>query len=367
MQINSKLFRIFFCYCLLLAVCYLFSGCAAVPVKESGLASYNINGISYVPLVSLCELRNINWDYDTFTRRVTLTQGSQQVNLLVGSSQVIVNGASQDLKQPVDIYEGMVVVPYRFKKDVLDNLFKSGFVPERQALIYIKRIIIDPGHGGDDPGAIGITGLMEKYVCLDIAKRLKNLLTSEGAEVILTRNYDKTLTLAGRSEVANSCDADLFISIHANANRVRRLNGFEVYYLTSDIDDGKRALLTAAENAEPHLKGVLFGSNNIDLKATVWDLIYTQNRAESMELARSICRAVGNNLEIKVLGIKEAPFFVLKTTHMPAVLVEVGFLSNLYEERGLRNDFYRQQIAEAISQGVRSYSRRLITTVQVER
>lgn len=337
----------------------MLAGCASVAVREPGLASYNIKGTTYVPLISLCELSKINWDYDTFARKVTLTKGPQKINLMIGSSTVMVNGSPQDIKYPVDIYKGAVVVPYRFKRDVIDPLFKAYLhkgIPTPTPVKRIKKIIIDPGHGGDDPGAIGRTGLKEKEVCLDIARKLDVLLRSQGFEITLTRDCDKTVSLLERAKLANSTDTDLFISIHANANRVRRLYGFEVYYLSSKIDDSERALLTAKkENLK--LEDAAFARHSINLDATIWDLIYTQNRAESIELAEHICGVAGDNLDIRILGIKGANFSVLKTCRMPAVLIEVGFLSNRYEEKMLNNRFYRQQIAEAIALGIESYSK----------
>lgn len=341
-----------------LLLTFIFSGCATVP-KEAGLPVLRINGTNYVPLLSVCETMGINWDYDTFSRTVSLSQCGRSVNLMLGSSQVFVDGSARDIRYPVDIHEGRIVVPYRFKEEILDSLFKPGYVAPAQPAVYlgrIRKIIIDPGHGGRDPGAIGRTGLKEKDVCLDIAKRLKTILEAKGIEVILTRPYDKTLVLSDRSNLANSRDADLFVSIHANANRVKWMNGFEVYHLTSNSDDTQRALLAAKED-RPVLKDAVFANDSLSLKATVWDLIYTQNRSESMELARHICSVVRDTLYVKNIRVKGANFYVLKSTHMPAILVEVGFLSNYNEEKTLKSPYYRQQLAEAIASGLLSAKR----------
>ena len=367
-SVNLKNFR--FWVVILLFSFYIFNliGCATVPRLEQGLTSYNLNGIAYVPLISLCELKNINWNYDTFARKVTLSSGADQVNLMLGSSLVIVNGVSKDIRYPVDIYKGTIVVPYRFKEEIADTLFKPPYPKGMPALYFkgIKRIVIDPGHGGSDPGAIGRTGVREKDVCLDISKRLKNLLAGLGLEVVLSREYDKTLSLSQRVALANNYDADLFISVHANSNRARRLSGFETYYLSSKIDDGRRALL-AAENADLKLEKASILNPNFDLKATIWDLIYTQNRAESIGLAQRLCQVAGDNLNTKVLGVKGAPFYVLKNAKMPAVLIEVGFLSNPFEEKMLRNNFYRQQIAETLALGIKSYCQEYIIAQSQER
>jgi len=334
------------------------SGCATVSRREA-LPTYNIGGVTYVSLVSLCESENIAWEYDTFTRTVHLTKGVHKINLMVGQRLVVVDDMPQYLKYPVDIYQGTVVLPYKFKEQVLDSLFKERYPEHQIALLLsrIKKIVIDAGHGGNDPGTIGKLGLREKDVNLDIAKRLSKLLRADGIDVVMTRSTDNFITLERRVAIANDSKADLFISIHSNANRVRSLMGLEVYYISPYVNDSKRALYSA-QNAALNLDKSSFAHPpSLNLKATLWDMIYTSNRAESVRLARDVCSAIDNNLNTKVLGIKGAPFYVLKGTHMPAILIESGFLSNYQEERLMRNAYYRQQIAENIEQGIHRYAR----------
>jgi N-acetylmuramoyl-L-alanine amidase len=219
----------------------------------------------------------------------------------------------------------------------------------------IKKVVIDAGHGGNDPGTIGRTGLKEKDVNLDIVKRLAKLLRDSGVEVVLTRSYDVFVPLAGRVDIANNSRADLFISIHGNANRVRGLNGFEVYYVTpANNNDIKRAL-AAAKSAAPVIPGSSFDYISADTKTILWDMLYTFNRSESIKLGRSLCRTVNRDLYCKILGVKAANYYVLKGTRMPGVLIETGFLSNRDEERQLKNPYYRQQIVEAIMRGIVNY------------
>lgn len=349
---KSKIF-----YYLLLTT--FLSGCVTVPTREA-LPTYNINGVKYLSLVSLCNLKNINWDYDTFTRTATLSKDAHNINLMVGDTLVLVDGFPRYLKHPVDIYQGEVAVPYKFKEQILDTLFKELYPPHKllSPLSKVKKIVIDAGHGGHDPGAIGRTGLREKDVTLDIAKRLSRLLKEDGFQVVMTRSSDTFISLSSRVDIANDSDADIFLSIHANANRVRSLNGFEVYYVSPFINDSLRAL-SAAKNARLNLDSSYFASNSLDLRAILWDMIYTYNRAESIELSRNICQTIRANLDTKILGIKGANFFVLKGVRMPAVLAEVGFLSNYNEERFLKNSYYRQKIAEGVKQGIVSYAQNL--------
>jgi len=334
-----------------------FTGCATVSRKES-LPIYTLNGTDYIPLIPLCELRGIKWDYDTFTRKIDLSWPQHKINLMVGETLVLVDGESRNLKSPVDIYEGILVVPEKFREQILDALIKGplpgGATPS--AFVRIKRVVIDAGHGGNDPGAIGRTGLKEKDVNLDIAKRLAAILRARGVDVTMTRSNDRFIPLPSRVAIANRARPDLFVSIHSNANRVRSLNGFEVYYAASGRSDYKRAFNSAREEVLGFDESCFSGSS-LDLKATLWDMVYTYNRAESITLARSLCRSIGDNLDTRVLGIKDANFYVLKNVNIPAVLIEIGFLSNSREEHIIRNGYYRQRIAEGIAEGIDRFDR----------
>ncbi len=352
----------------LFAICILnLTGCVSVPTKEA-LPTYFLNGTNYIYLSSLCKVMGLEWDFDTFTRRITLNKDTHRINLMAGERHVLVDGLSQHLEHPVDIYNGEVVVPDKFKTEVLDVLFKRPHERrEGQAgILKIKKVVIDAGHGNNDPGAIGKTGLREKDVVLDIARKLAQLFSESGIEVVMTRSHDTFVSLERRAEIANRSGADLFLSIHANANRVRWLNGFEVYYISPNIDDDKRAM-QSARSSDLNLDRAVFSHASLDLKATLWDMLYTYNRAESISLAYSLCGSMRRSLNIKILGVKAAGFSVLKGTQMPAVLIEVGFLSNNDEECLLRNSYYRQQIADAIFQGTRDYARESELTKFVQR
>ena len=269
----------------------------------------------------------------------------------------MIDDRPMQLNYPVDIYQGTVVVPRQFKEQVIDVLFKQPEISRRYgtARIRLNKVVIDPGHGGNDPGAIGRTGLREKDVNLDIAKRLNILLKQEGLQTVMTRSTDKFIPLPVRVNIANHSGADLFVSIHSNASRTRSLNGFEVYYVAPSVSDSKRAYY-ATRNATLDLRNAEFASSAPDLKVIIWDMIYTNSRAESIELSHSICRIVDNNLNTKILGVKSARFQVLKGIKMPGVLVETGFVSNYNEEKLLRSSAYRQKIAESILEGIRDYS-----------
>lgn len=336
------------------------SGCVTTPQRPQQLAVYNLNGTNYISLAAVCDLKGINLDYDLFSKSISLRKDAQEIDLLLGSAAILVNGTLKNLSSVVDTYRGIVVVPAKFKEHIIDPLFPDANankpLPNLVFSSKIKRIVIDPGHGGKDPGAIGKSGLREKDVVLDIAKRLARQLEAQGKTVYMTRDSDVFIPLPKRAEFANRKNADLFVSIHANANRARSVCGLEVYYLSPSVNDLTCAI-TAAEDTAPRIEGANFGIQSQQLKATVWDLIYTDNRAESVELASKICRTVSSDMGLNVLGVKSAGFYVLKWTRMPAVLVETGFISNANEERLFKNSLYRQQMAEAIAEGISDYCR----------
>ncbi|MFA5092888.1 MAG: N-acetylmuramoyl-L-alanine amidase [Candidatus Omnitrophota bacterium] len=344
-------------YILFFLVTLLISGCATIPTGEN-IASYSIAGQTYYPLVSLCDLRGVAMQYDPLIRTVYLNKENKSVNLRAGDSLILVNDNIMHLNSPVDLYQGTIVVPRQFKEQVFDLLFKPVVGPHRRVgvgKIRLSKVVIDAGHGGNDPGAIGKSGLREKDVNLDIAKRLNELLRSEGVATVLTRSSDKFIPLSTRVGIANKSGADLFISVHANAARSRALNGFEVYYVAPSVSDAKRAALTA-RIVSLNLKNATFASNSGDLRTILWDMIYANSRAESIELSKTLCKIMDASIDANILGVKNARFQVLKGIRMPGILIEVGFVSNLNEERLLKTSTYRQKLAEGIVEGLRDYS-----------
>jgi N-acetylmuramoyl-L-alanine amidase len=233
-----------------------------------------------------------------------------------------------------------------------------------------RRIVIDPGHGGHDPGAVGLGGLYEKDVVLDIALKLKEILLSNPLnEVILTRETDVFLSLEERTAIANKKNADLFVSIHANASPRRKAKGVETYLLNW-ADDEEAMRVAARENAISlnKMKAINRQMQSDVLDIIKSDLMRQNKRDESIKLAHYIQKSIvstlnNNHADTFDLGIKQALFYVLFGARMPSVLVEVSFISNPEEERLLSSDSYRMQIAEAIAEGLNKYIT-LIPTVQ---
>ena len=182
-------------------------------------------------------------------------------------------------------------------------------------------------------------------------------LAAAGIEVVLTRENDTFVPLWSRTQIANNSGADLFVSIHANASITRRLKGFEVYYLSEALDDDARAV-AAAENYTVRIKEGAILSHTYVLDTILWDLELTENRREAIELAKSILGEVDSSAE----RLKCARFYVLKGAMMPAVLVEVGYITNLIDSNHLNEKEYRDRIAGQITQGIFNYKKKFEST-----
>ncbi|MBZ4417265.1 N-acetylmuramoyl-L-alanine amidase [Myxococcus sp. RHSTA-1-4] len=216
----------------------------------------------------------------------------------------------------------------------------------------VRRVIIDPGHGGHDTGAIGKGGTREKDVALTVAKKLAEELREKGLEVVLTRDDDRFIRLEDRAKFANAEHGDLFISVHCNAAASRKLRGIETYTLNTSADRYS-IRLAARENASSE-KGIS------DLQFILADLATKANTEESSRLANQVQRSLVSGLSrrysgIKDLGHKEALFYVLLGVKMPAILVETSFLSNPEEEERLASGEYQSELAKAIAHGVEEF------------
>ena len=222
----------------------------------------------------------------------------------------------------------------------------------RQLGLAARRVVVDAGHGGHDPGASGRGGTHEKEVVLDVALKLKLQLETAGYEVILTRDDDTFIPLEERTAIANSKDADLFVSIHANASRNRRVRGVETFYLN---------LATTPEAEETAARENAISSRGLsELQGLLKQIMNNSKIAESRDFAGRIQRALADTLVVagttKDLGVKTAPFYVLLGANMPSVLVEISFISHPDEEHLLTTDTYRAEIARAIFDGIQGYT-----------
>ena len=221
----------------------------------------------------------------------------------------------------------------------------------------VGRIVIDPGHGGHDTGTVGQSGLQEKDLVLDISMRLKKLIEERlDGEVILTRSEDLFVPLEERTAIANQSQADLFISIHANSSRNKRVSGVETFFLNfaswPEVEE-----IAARENASSQ-------KTVFELQDLVQKIALKEKVEESREFAHIVQKSMSTRLlrprtALRDRGVKQAPFIVLIGANMPSILSEISFVSNPSDEKLLKATGYRQKIAEALCEGIASYARNL--------
>jgi len=233
----------------------------------------------------------------------------------------------------------------------------SGYSLARQLGLGVRTVVLDPGHGGADPGCIGQSGLEEKTITLDVSLALKKMLTERaGLNVILARESDILVPLERRTVIANQKRADLFISIHVNAHRDRKREGVETFFLNFSPDPGV-VELAARENATS-------SKNMGQMKDIIQKIAQNSRVDESRDLAERIQKNLlrtlaAANRGVKDLGVKGAPFWVLIGSEMPSVLVEISHLSNPREEALLKTTRYRELAVQGIYDGIMEYVRSL--------
>jgi N-acetylmuramoyl-L-alanine amidase len=218
-------------------------------------------------------------------------------------------------------------------------------------------VVLDAGHGGEDEGAIGPSGLREKDLVLDVTRRVARKLVEQGLHVILTRRDDRFLSLEERTAVANDARADLFVSIHANASTSRSPRGIETYFASLESTDEESRRVAERENTA--LGATAPSANDSDpLAAILGDLIETEHLQESSEIAKLAEDGLSDAAGDLSRGVKQAPFVVLMGVRMPATLIEIGFVTHPGEEGELRKSNRRDAIADALAVAVVDFGQR---------
>lgn len=221
-----------------------------------------------------------------------------------------------------------------------------------------EAVVIDAGHGGEDHGAEGPGGLLEKDVVLEVAQRAARQLRGHGLRVVLTRDRDVAVALQERTRIANDAAADLFVSIHANAAPSRAARGIETYFLSLDASDEASGRVAAREN-EAFGSGVSAPGGDADpVAAILGDLVSTEHLAESDEFARLARERLADADSAPSRGVKQAPFVVLMGVRMPAALLEIGFITNPKEAQRLGEAGRQDDLAGAIAGAVLEFARR---------
>lgn len=352
MNKNIKILYLYIC-----AGIILLAGCAPKVAPPTGnyknlkSQSFLVDGERYVSVYNFCQAYALNWEWNSVSHHVFFDSPRLTISLHCGSSIALINGNVEYLVTPVIFKKSNIIIPLELAKVVDD--YSVARVQETGKL-KLKTIVIDPGHGGKDPGAIGRGGLQEKQVTLDVALKLKRLLETEGLKVVMTREGDNFISLWKRAHIANNCKADFFISIHVNASRSQSPQGFEAYCLSEAVDDEARAV-AAVENSAVDLEESNLAMHNTTSDIALWESYFSEHRAQSLQLANMLCERAAEDLNVKNRGVKTARFYVLKGVRLPAVLVEIGFVSNLAEERKLKNPEYRKQVASVLAAAILQY------------
>jgi N-acetylmuramoyl-L-alanine amidase len=327
--------------------------------------TYVLNNKNYVNAVDFALEFNFNIKWDSAIGIFALDSQDLKIKFMGDENEVLINNEICILSNKILLIEKGMFIPYEFMgkirrkiNPIAKNIVSKPFAAfEKKSKI--KTIVIDAGHGGKDPGAVGKSGLQEKNLVLDIALKLKKICAANGYKVIMTRQSDMFIPLWMRSKIANKAKADLFISIHANAAKDRSAKGAEIFYLSDAMDDYSRSI-EALENASLTYEDKLYSSYSYNLdntKKAIWDLTCDEYRRESIVLSKYILQDMCNASDLEFRKVKCARFYVLKHTMLPSILVEVGFLSNASDEKKIARDSVRTSISKGIFKGIQRYSK----------
>lgn len=327
----------------------VFSGCGA----NKGYVRSSLRPDS---IQIICESRNIPWQWDSISQVFTFTSQGVPAKVLVGSKLVLIGGKRVMLDATIQRRDNSIVVPPDFIAKVFEqtDAAVSVLTPAPSMAGKYRTIMVDAGHGGKDPGAIGLSGAVEKDIVFDIARRLRTGLQEMGFQVLMTRDSDEFISLQKRTELASRSDADIFVSIHANATRSRKIKGLEIYY--SRALDPASDLSQHRTNERSFLERLDISGEKAVPKRIVSDMMQERKLQESVILADHLIRKTAENVNASNRGSRKSGFFVVKNTLIPAILFEVGYVSNAAEAKLLQTEEYRQKIADAIAESIREYS-----------
>jgi N-acetylmuramoyl-L-alanine amidase len=270
-----------------------------------------------------------------------------------------------------DVKTASLQDPFRVVVDIYRAKESAGTDSQRgrnSGATPLKLIVLDAGHGGHDPGARGPNGVQEKDVVLDVTRRAARMIEDGlGIKVVLTRSTDVFVPLRERTNFANKQRADLFVSVHANAHPRSVSEGVETYFLSSEATDNEARQTAAIENNVVQLESPQSRQKTDLLKSILWDMAQSEFQQESSFLAETVQDSMAQSLRLVNRGVKQAGFYVLGGAAMPAILIEIGFLTNPKEEKKLASAEHREAIARAIYASLAEYKRRYdqrVRTVQ---
>ena len=371
---------------LLTLVVLLCTETAALPAAPHLLQTVDLEGVACVPLDSLAAALGAQVRCHPDKAKVEFQLPGRRILFTLLSSYVVINGLTHHLPMPVQVHEGRAVVV----AEPLMALLLKASVPQAHGLRFAQQaaetepakvtppefreaqvdpdqwaidvVVIDPGHGGRDPGALGKAGTREKDVVLKVAKRLQGLLERKlKVKAVLTRTDDTHIPLGRRAKLALASGGKIFVSLHCNAGTRPQAVGSEVFFL-SEAKTAEAAEVARMENAALQFEDETgTPEDHVELEGIARGLLSTQFLKESQDLAADIRRQIVQHVSSTTdRGVKQANFYVMRGTMgaMPSVLVEMGFISNRAEERRLRSTAHQKQMAEAIFRGIRAFKQR---------
>ncbi len=367
----------------------------SVHLKADEIPIRTVRGLKYVSFHNLTERLGLQKNFDVLTQKCKVYHERHLAVFNVNLSVFIIDGELYRSDYAVIRDRGEVLIPLEAVRTILGSFYRNTVMNEQGDSITVDKgdavtdniinkgdkdvrqytvpgedkigfIVIDPGHGGKDPGAIGKGGIHEKKITLDVGRILAEKLTGriKDVKIILTRKGDSFIPLSRRTELANSRLKKkvngIFLSIHVNASLSRKITGYETYFLSQNPTNEDARNTAALEN------NVIILEEKADSDKSHGDIDYieammltTQIQKESALLAESIQNGIGNMVkESKSRGVKKADFFVLRGVLMPASLVEIGYITNTRESALLLKRSYQAQVAEGIARGVANFIQR---------
>jgi len=337
---------------------------------RSGLASETIRTemigkIEYFNIFELNKAFKASVHEDILDQRLNVNIYNEQIIFLIDSSLLMFKGKQYNFTHSIIQKDGNYFLPVYFLMDVLPDILGSKISIKSGKILAanptdnrLRTIVLDPGHGGKDPGAIGNSkSHFEKEIALAIAKKLKRKLENKlNVNVLLARDKDEFVSLQQRTQFANSNAANLFISIHCNAHRNSKVDGIEVYYLSTAKTSDARAVEAMENQVVYDFEG---GEEAVkkydDLAFILADMAQSEHLEESYQLGMKLQSNMVEATGSRNRGVKQANFYVLRGAFMPAVLVEVGFMSNKTEEKKLIKSSYQDKLVEALFRGIKDF------------
>lgn len=329
------------------------------------IKTIDIAGIEYFNVYELNKTFKANISDDLLDQRLNVNIYGEQLIFLMDSSFLQYGLDYFNMTHEIIQQDGKYFLPVIFLTDLLPQIFSNMMSWENNKLIAkaptdnsIRMIVLDPGHGGKDPGAVGYSKKhFEKKVVLDIALKLKKKLEQQlDVIVLLSRDKDEFVSLQQRTKFANENNADLFISLHCNAHRNSKINGIEVYYLSTAKTDEARAVEAMENKVVYEYEG---GKEAVkkydDLAFILADMAQSEHLEESYNLGANLQISLVNATDGYDRGVKQANFYVLRGAFMPAVLIEFGFLSNKEEEKKMINSLYQEKLIDSVFTGIKDF------------